>query len=152
MGKFLRTSGVMIEYAVILLMYSQGRGSVMSRFTMFLLVASAVVGVCTPCVAQSFGEQRAVQFKYSGQGLTTEVYRRQLGAAASSVGSGSLGTSESGSALNNAIQTSSTLNITVSGSSNTLNVSGDNVSGDQRSSDTAQTNTNAQTTTSYLNR
>lgn len=106
----------------------------------------------TPCFSQSFGEQRAVQFKYAGQGLTTEVYRRQLGAAVSGSASGSLGSAESANALNNAIQTTSTLNINVSGSSNTLNVAGDQVSGDQNSSDTSQTNSNAHTTSSYLNR
>lgn len=101
--------------------------------------------------SQSFGEQRAVQFRYQGQGLTNEVYRRQFSAGAGG-SSATSGTGQGSSALNNAIQTSSSLTLNVQGTGNTLNIVGDNVSGDQASTGTNQSNQNTQSSSQLLNR
>ncbi len=130
--------------------------SAQSWYLRGLLVAFALIHVGAPgsSMAQGFGEQRAVQFKYANQGLTNEVYRRQLGAAAassSSSSSSSSGSGQGGSALNNAVQTSSNLNVTVNGTGNTLNITGDTLKADQNSSGTSQTNENTQATAKGLN-
>jgi hypothetical protein len=101
-----------------------------------------------PAYAQGFGEQRALQFRFSNNGLTNEVYRRQLGASAvSSSSSSTSGGSEpgqAGSGVNNAVQTTRYLNITVDGQNNVLNVVGETINAEQKSTGTQQSSTNEQ--------
>ncbi len=115
-------------------------------------IAFAVVAVSflphAPGLAQGFGEQRPLQFKNVNNGLTNEVYRRQLGASAvasaTASSSGGGGSGQSGSAVNNAVQTSRYLNITVSGENNILNVVGETINAEQQSSGTQQSSANEQ--------
>ncbi len=108
-----------------------------------------------PVSAQGFGEQRPLQFKNANNGLTNEVYRRQLGAASSSSAtatSSSGGASgQAGSAVNNAVQTTRYLNVTVSGQNNILNIVGETINAEQQSEGTGQSSVNEQTST-RLNR
>jgi len=117
--------------------------------------------------AQGWGEQAPLQFRYSNQGITNELYRNQLGLAAaaaatsssslSSGGSGSNGTNQLSSQLNNAVQVteSNTYNVTISGSGNYLNVTGATVNAQQSSTGTSQTSTNkdssAKSSSPFLN-
>jgi hypothetical protein len=110
-----------------------------------------IAGSVGAAAAQAWGEQAPVQFKYANQGLTNEVYRNQLGgaaaAASASASGGGLGsgTGQSSNQLDNAVQinNANTYNITVSGSSNYLNVSGDTVNAQQTSTGTSQTSSNS---------
>ena len=119
----------------------------------FLCAGALLAGPCAR--AQGFGEQRPLQFKNANNGLTNEVYRRQLGAAAVATAvagsSGGGGSGQSGSAVNNAVQTSRYLNITVSGENNVLNVVGETINADQQSNGTLQSSENEQIST-RLNR
>jgi hypothetical protein len=123
-----------------------------------LCIISAVLmaGISTCAFAQGWGEQAPVQFKYSNQGMTSEVYRMQLGAtaaaaaaAASASGGGFGGGLQSSSNLNNAVQinNNATYNVTVSGDSNYLNF-GDTVNAQQSSTGTQQSSSNTSSTTS----
>jgi hypothetical protein len=114
----------------------------------FLMMAH---GAC----AQGWGEQAPMQFKYSNQGMSNEVYRLQLGAsavaaaaAASAAGGGGAGggLGQGSSNLNNAVQinNNATYNVTVSGDSNYLNF-GDTINAQQTSSGTTQSSSNQST-------
>jgi hypothetical protein len=106
-------------------------------------------------MAQGWGEQAPVQFKYSNQAMTSEVYRMQLGAsaaaaaAAASASGGFGGGLQSSSNLNNAVQinNNATYNVTVSGDSNYLNF-GDTINAQQSSTGTQQSSSNTSTTQS----
>ena len=123
------------------------------------LLLVGIVGSAGAASAQAWGEQAPLQFRYSNQGISNEVYRNQLGttaaaAAASSSSSGSLGGSglgQSSSQLNNAVQIvdSNTYNVTISGNGNYLNITGSNVNAQQTSTGTSQTSTNSKSP--YLN-
>jgi len=112
----------------------------------------AIVGSAGSASAQGWGEQAPLQFRYSNQGISNEVYRNQLGttaaaAAASSSslgGSGGLGFGQSSNQLNNAVQLNeaNTYNVTISGSGNYLNVSGSTVNAQQTSTGTSQSSSN----------
>ena len=103
--------------------------------------------------AQGFGEQRPLQFRNANNGLTLEVYRRQLGAsaaasaAASATASGVGASGQSGSAVNNAVQTTRYLNVSVTGENNILNVVGETINASQESSNTEQSSSNQQVST-----
>lgn len=123
------------------------------------LVIVAVVGSAGAALAQGWGEQAPLQFKYSNQGISNEVYRNQLGmsaaaAAASSSSGGSLsggGLGQASSQLNNAVQLNeaNTYNVTITGNGNYLNVSGSSVNAQQTSTGTSQTSSNSKSP--YLN-
>jgi hypothetical protein len=107
-------------------------------------------------LAQGWGEQAPVQFKFSNQSMTSEVYRLQLGAssaaaaAAAAAGGGGFGGGlQSSSNLNNAVQinNNATYNVTVSGDSNYLNF-GDTINAQQSSTGTQQSSANTSSSTS----
>ena len=111
-----------------------------------------------PAVAQGWGEQTSLQFRYSNQGFANEVARNQLGlsaaaAAAASGGGGSgLGTLQSNQQLNNSVQVTNnaTYNVTVTGDGNYLNFD-TNVNADQDSTDTNLSGSNTIQSTSGTN-
>jgi hypothetical protein len=118
------------------------------------LLFVGLVGSAGSVSAQGWGEQAPLQFKYSNQGISNEVYRNQLGttaaaaAASSSSGGGSggsLGSGQLSSQLNNAVQLDShnTYNVTITGNGNYLNVTGSNVNAQQTSTGTSQSSTNS---------
>jgi Flp pilus assembly protein TadG len=118
----------------------------------FALLVAFVVGSAIPALAQGWGEQAPLQFKYINQGVTNEVYRNQLGTTAaaasssSSLGSGSgSGLGQASSQLNNAVQLNenNTYNVTITGDGNYLNVTGSTVNAQQTSTGTKQTTTNS---------
>lgn len=125
-----------------------------------LVMSLAASGFAAPALAQAWGEQAPVQFKFMNQGLTTEVYRNQLGAAAAAaaggVGGGALGSGQSSNQLNNAVQiiNNNNYNVSVSGEDNVLNFQGDTVNAQQSSTGTTQTNSNSanRNTTNSVNR
>lgn len=123
------------------------------RYACVVLALSLLAPV--PVSAQGFGEQRPLQFKNANNALTNEVYRRQLGAtsgASATATSSSGGASgQAGSAVNNAVQTTRYLNVTVSGQNNILNIVGETINAEQQSEGTGQSSVNAQTST-RLNR
>ncbi|MGH6725360.1 MAG: hypothetical protein ACREB8_02295 [Pseudolabrys sp.] len=111
-----------------------------------------IVGLSGAALAQGWGEQAPLQFRYSNQGISNEVYRNQLGmtaaaaAASSSSGlSGGGGLGQSSSQLNNAIELNgnNTYNVTVTGDNNYLNVSGSSVNAQQTSTGTTQSSSNS---------
>lgn len=123
-----------------------------------LCMISAAVMACasSSVLAQGWGEQAPVQFKYSNQGMTSEVYRLQLGASAaaaaatsSASGGGFGGSLQSSSNLNNAVQinNNATYNVSVSGNSNYLNF-GDTINAQQSSTGTQQSSSNTSSTNS----
>ena len=122
------------------------------------LLLVGIVGSAGAASAQAWGEQAPLQFRYSNQGISNEVYRNQLGASAaaaaassSSLGGGGSGLGQSSSQLNNAVQIvdSNTYNVTISGNGNYLNITGSNVNAQQTSTGTSQTSTNSKSP--YLN-
>jgi hypothetical protein len=121
--------------------------SVCGAAILFLLPGATGVAL-----AQGWGEQAPMQFKYSNQGLSNEVYRNQLGAAAAaasaSASGGGLGTAQGNNQLSNVVQVtnSNTYNVNVAGDGNVLNM-GDTVNAQQTSSDSNQTNANTNTST-----
>jgi hypothetical protein len=126
-----------------------------------VLALSLAGFVASPGVAlaQGWGEQAPLQFRYLSQGVTNEVYRNQLGtsAAAAAASSSSLsggsggGIGQASNQLNNAIQLDShdTYNVTITGDGNYLNVTGSTVNAQQTSTGTTQTTTNSKSP--YLN-
>jgi hypothetical protein len=127
----------------------------------FALLLLCMVGSPGAALAQGWGEQVPLQFRYSNQGISNEVYRNQLGttaaAAASSSSSGGLsggggGFGQSSNQLNNAIQLSgnNTYNVTVTGSNNYLNVSGSSVNAQQTSTGTTQSSSNSTGSTTVV--
>ena len=137
-------------------------------FAALLLVG--IVGTPGAALAQAWGEQVPLQFRYINQGMASEIARNQLGetaaAAAASSSSSSLGSGSGGSGgssgglgqvssqLNNAIQLDShnTYNVTITGNNNYLNVTGSSVNAQQTSTGTTQTGTNkASPTSQFLN-
>jgi hypothetical protein len=134
--------------------------SVRSVSAVLALSLAGLIGSSGAALAQGWGEQAPLQFRYLSQGVTNEVYRNQLGtsaaaAAASSSslsgGSGSSGLGQSSNQLNNAIQVDShdTYNVTITGDGNYLNVTGSTVNAQQTSTGTSQTSTNSKSP--YLN-
>ncbi len=128
-----------------------------------LLAALAFFGVSHSgeALSQAYGEQAPLQFRYANQGAALEAYRQQYmisqsqattAATSAGVGSSSSGQGQGSSALNNAVQLtpSTTLNLNVSGSGNTLNVTGDTVSATQNSTGTGQTSQNSQSSNKGL--
>ena len=126
------------------------------------LLVLGIVGSPGTSLAQGWGEQAPLQFKYINQGLASEVARNQLGqsAAAAAASSSSLGSGSGGglgqanNQLNNAIQLDShnTYNVTITGDNNYLNLSGSTVNAQQTSTGTSQTGTNKATDSSqFLN-
>lgn len=118
------------------------------------LLLVGITGLPGAALAQGWGEQVPLQFKYISQGFASEVARNQLGqtaaaaAASSSLGSGSGGgLGQANNQLNNAIQLNShnTYNVTITGNNNYLNVSGSSVNAQQNSTGTSQTGTNKTT-------
>jgi hypothetical protein len=134
--------------------------------TPFFLAALGLscVAESTSARAQAYGEQAPLQFRYANQGAALEAYRQQYmisqsqaataanSAAAAGVGSSASGQGQGSSALNNAVQLtpSTTLNLNVSGSGNTLNVTGDTVSATHNSTGTGQTSQNSQSSNKGL--
>jgi hypothetical protein len=125
----------------------------------FVRIAPGLIGLTAAflvisgaAIAQGWGEQGAVQFRYSNQGLSNEVYRNQFGiaaaAAAAVAGGGGLGGGGTGSAqgnnqLSNVVQinNNSTYNVSVTGDGNFLTFD-NNVDAEQTSTDSNQTNSN----------
>lgn len=121
---------------------------------LFLFLASVLMSMTTgAAMAQGFGEQAPLQFKYANQGFTNAVYALQLGAAAaqaaaagsaSSGGSGSAGAAgQASSQLSNVIQVYNNQTYNVTGSNNYLNIEGTAVNGTQSSSGSSQSSSNA---------
>jgi hypothetical protein len=125
------------------------------NFQLCIISAVFMSALSSSVLAQGWGEQAPVQFKFSNQSMTSEVYRLQLGAssaaaAAAAAGGGGFGGSlQSSSNLNNAVQinNNATYNVTVSGDSNYLNF-GDTINAQQTSSGTQQSSSNTSSSTS----
>ena len=121
------------------------------QYQLSLIYAALAVSASSSAFAQGWGEQAPIQFKYSNQGVTNEIYRLQFGAsvaasASSSSGGGGtgLGNAQSSSNLNNAVQINNSANytVTISGTGNYLNF-GDTINAQQSSTGTQQTSANS---------
>ena len=109
--------------------------------------------------ANGWGEQGAPGFRYTTQGVATEIYRVQLGAtvvssaaatASSSRSSGGIGTAQSSDQLNNVVQitNNATYNIQVDGNDNYLNFD-TKVDANQTSQDSSLVSANTGTAYRY---
>ena len=150
----------------------EGDGVIMSMHRVGGLAALLFVGIVgSPgaALAQAWGEQVPLQFRYINQGMAAEIARNQLGETAaaaaasssSSLGSGGIGSGGGGgglgqasSQLSNVVQLDShnTYNVTITGNNNYLNVTGSTVNAQQTSTGTTQTGINkASPTSPFLN-
>jgi len=120
-------------------------------YRLSFIYAALAISPSSSAFPQGWGEQAPIQFKYSSQGVTNEIYRLQFGAsvaasASSSSGGGGtgLGNAQSSSNLNNAVQinNSANYNVTISGTGNYLNF-GDTINAQQSSTGTQQTSANS---------
>lgn len=132
------------------------------RVSAFLAISLiGFAGSAGAALAQAWGEQAPVQFKYANQGATDEVERVQLGTAAITAGASTLGSGGSGGSgqssgqTNNAVEVNSnnTYNVTVSGSSGTYLNFGDGATATATQTSTGTTQTSKNSSSSpYLNK